>query len=211
MRNRAPATIAIAAATAIVSILLLLGDQVGFAAIYAGFIPARFGDTLGMLDQSGLLPAWVTPFSATFVHASFLHLGFNIVMLGYTGTATERAVGAGGIVMLYLVSAVTAVAAHWLLDPASAVPMIGASGAISGIVGAYSVLFSRSRARAIGPVPARVVQALWLVAAWAAINLAVGFISAGSSMPVAGAAHVGGFIAGVLLARPLVRWHWRGA
>jgi membrane associated rhomboid family serine protease len=211
MRNRAPATIAIAAATAIVSILLLLGDRVGFAAIYAGFIPARFGDTLGMLDQSGLLPAWVTPFSATFVHASFLHLGFNIVMLGYTGTATERAVGAGGIAILYLVSAVTAVAAHWLLDPGSAVPMIGASGAISGVVGAYSVLYSRSRARAIGPVPAQTVQVLWLVAAWAAINLAVGFISAGSSMPVAGAAHVGGFIAGVLLARPLVRWHWRGA
>lgn len=211
MRVQAPATIAIAAVTAIVSILLLLGDRVGYAAVYAGFIPARFGDTLGMLDQSALLPAWATPFSATFVHASFLHLGFNIVMLGYTGTAAERALGAGGIIALYLISAVTAVAAHWLLDPTSAVPMIGASGAISGIVGAYSVLFSRSRARAIGPVPARAVQMLWLIAAWTAINLLVGLVSAGTSMPVAGAAHVGGFVAGVLLARPLVQWHWRRA
>ncbi|WP_315760360.1 rhomboid family intramembrane serine protease [Sphingomonas sp. Y38-1Y] len=211
MLSRAPATAAIAVVTGIAGAVLLLSDMVGYAAVYAGFIPARLGDGLPLLDQADLLPVWLTPFSATLVHASFLHLGFNLLMLGYTGASTERAVGWQAIGILYGIGAVAAVLAHWLLDPQSAVPMIGASGAISGIVGAYSVLFSRNRTRAIGPLSAQTVHILWLVAAWTAINMAIGFISAGTSMPVAGAAHVGGFIAGVALARPLVRWHWRGA
>lgn len=211
MRLRAPATTAIAVVTAIVGALLLLGRMVNYAAVYGGFIPARLGDGLPMLDHADLLPVWLTPFTATLIHANFLHLGFNLVMLGYTGMATERALGARGIVVLYLVGAVAAVAAHWLIDPQSAVPMIGASGAISGIVGAYSLLYSRNRARGVGPLSAQAVHVLWLVGAWAAINLLIGFVSAGSDMPVAGAAHVGGFIAGIALARPLLRWHWQHA
>ncbi|PCD02986.1 rhomboid family intramembrane serine protease [Sphingomonas spermidinifaciens] len=211
MLTRASATAAIAIVTAIAGAVLILSDMVGYAAVYAGFIPARIGDALPLLDQSDLLPVWLTPFSATLVHASLFHLGFNLLMLGYTGMAAERALGTKGIVVLYLVGAIGAVAAQWLIDPASAVPMIGASGAISAIVGAYSLLYSRNRTRAIGPVSARAVQIIWLVAAWTAINLLVTFISAGTDMPVAGAAHVGGFIVGVALARPLIRWQWRHA
>jgi membrane associated rhomboid family serine protease len=212
MLTRAPATVAIAAVTALVGVLLLLGDMVGYAAVYAGFIPARLGDTLPLLAQVDLMPVWLTPFSTTLVHASFLHLGFNLMMLGYTGVATEGAIGARGLVALYLVAAVGAVAAHWAFEPTSAVPMIGASGAASGVIGAYSVLYSRrDRARAIGPLSAGAVQMIWLVVAWSAINLLIGFITAGTSMPIAGAAHVGGFIMGVVLARPLVRWHWQNA
>lgn len=211
MSRRAPATATIAIVTVIVSALLILSGYVGYAAIYAGFIPARLSGELPMLDQSGLLPVVVTPFSATFVHANFLHLLFNLMMLGYTGAATERVLGARGIWVLYLTGAVAAVLAHYLYDPASAVPMIGASGAVSAIVGAYSLLYSRNRTSAFGPISAQTVQALWLVAAWAAINLLIGAVTAETGMPIAGAAHVGGFIAGILLARPLKRWYWEAA
>jgi membrane associated rhomboid family serine protease len=115
------------------------------------------------------------------------------------------------VVLLYLVGAITAVLAHWLIDPMSAIPLIGASGAVSALVGAYSLLYGRMRAKAIGPLSPRAVQVLWLLAAWTGINLLVGLMSAGSSMPIAAAAHVGGFVAGLALARPLVRWHWRRA
>ncbi|HTG38182.1 rhomboid family intramembrane serine protease [Sphingomonas sp.] len=212
MLSRAPATVVIAAVTALVGVLLLLGDMVGYAAVYAGFIPARLGNTLPLLADADLMPVWLTPFTAALVHASFLHLGFNLVMLGYTGAAAERAIGARGIVVLYLLSAIGAALGQYLFEPVSAVPMIGASGAASGIIGAYSMLYSRGgRARPIGPLSRDAVQMLWLIVAWSAINLLVGFVTAGTSMPIAGAAHVGGFIVGVVLARPLVRWHWRSA
>lgn len=211
MLTRAPATAAIAIVTAIAGAVLILSDLIGYAAVYAGFIPARIGDAIPLLDQSDLLPVWLTPFSATLVHASFFHLGFNLLMLGYTGLSAERALGVKGIVSLYLVGAVGAAAAQWAIDPVSAVPMIGASGAISAIVGAYSILYGRNRTRAIGPFSAQVVQTIWLIAAWSAVNLLVTYVSAGTDMPVAGAAHVGGFVVGVLLARPLMRWHWRRA
>jgi membrane associated rhomboid family serine protease len=211
MSRRAPATLAIAVATAVIGGLLMLGNYVGYAAIYAGFIPARVSGGVPMLDQAGLLPVALTPFTATLVHANILHLLFNLMMLGYTGAATERALGSRGILVLYPVGAVAAVIAHYLYDPASAVPMIGASGAISAIVGAYSLLYSRSRARALGPLSAQAVHVLWLVAAWAAINLLIGVATAGTGMPIAGAAHVGGFIAGIALARPLKRWYWEAA
>ncbi|WP_294263072.1 rhomboid family intramembrane serine protease [uncultured Sphingomonas sp.] len=211
MLTRAPATAAIAIVTGIAGAVLILSDLVGYAAIYAGFIPARIGDAFPLLDQSDLLPVWLTPFSATLVHASFFHLGFNLLMLGYTGMSAERALGAKGIAALYLVGAIGAAAAQWAIDPVSASPMIGASGAISAIVGAYSVLYSRNRTRAVGPFSAQLVQGAWLIAAWTAINLLVTYVSAGTDMPVAGAAHIGGFVVGVILARPLMRWHWRRA
>jgi membrane associated rhomboid family serine protease len=211
MFARAPATLGIAIVTALASVILFLSGWGMYAAIAGGFIPARFGGELPFLDESGLMPAWATPFTATLIHANVIHLGFNLVMLLFTGAATERAIGSRGVVLLYLVGAIAAVLAHWLIDPMSAIPLIGASGAVSALVGAYSMLYGRMRAKAMGPLSPRAVQILWLLAAWTGINLLVGLMSAGSSMPIAAAAHIGGFVAGLALARPLVRWHWRRA
>ncbi len=86
--------------------------------------------------------------------------------------------------------------------------MVGASGAISALIGAYAQLFGRGKAKAIGPVSAHVVHALWLGASWTVLNLVIAWTSAGSGMPIAGAAHVGGFLVGMLLLRPLLRWRW---
>jgi membrane associated rhomboid family serine protease len=89
--------------------------------------------------------------------------------------------------------------------------MIGASGAASAVVGAYSLLFGRSRAQAIGPIPAQMVHVLWLAVAWTVINLLTAFAFLGAGVAVAAAAHIGGFIAGLALARPLLMWKWRQA
>ena len=180
------------------------------AIIAAGFIPARV--TLGTIDAPiFFIPASATPLSATFVHGGLLHLAFNMVMLVFAGVATERAIGTRGVVILYVVGAYAAAAAQWLPGPQSAIPMIGASGAVSALVGAYSLLYGRQRTRDFGPIPGWLLHVAWLALAWTAINLAMGYISAGTGMPIAAAAHVGGFLAGLVLCRPLLLWKWRGA
>ena len=191
-----------------VAISLLGLEQV--AAVYAGFIPGRA--SLGLAgDMPGLFPVALTPVSSTLIHGGFLHLAFNLVTLGYCGVAVERALGARGIIVLYLVGAYAACAAQWLPDPQSPVPMIGASGAASAIVGAYALLYGRAKTRDIGPVPAWLLHVLWLLAAWTALNLAIGLLSAQSGTPIAAAAHIGGFIVGLALCRPLLMWRWRAA
>ncbi|URW76625.1 rhomboid family intramembrane serine protease [Sphingomonas donggukensis] len=176
------------------------------AAVYAGFIPARL-----TADAPGLLPFVLTPLSSTLVHGGLLHLLFNLVTLTFCGIATERALGARGIVVLYLAGAYAACAAQWAVAPASTAVMIGASGAASAIVGAYALLYGRSRTKDFGPVPAWLLHVLWLLIAWTALNLAVGILSAQAGTPIAAAAHVGGFLAGLILCRPLLLWRWRGA
>jgi membrane associated rhomboid family serine protease len=89
--------------------------------------------------------------------------------------------------------------------------MIGASGAASAVVGAYSLLFGRSRATAIGPIPAQAVHVVWLAVAWTVINLLIGYAFLTADVRVAAAAHIGGFLAGLALARPLLMWKWRRA
>lgn len=201
---------AIAALTVIASLLVTATGFEMVAADVGGFVPVRVGLALAGPDQ-GTIPVWLTPFTSALVHAGILHLMFNLVMLVYAGVATERALGSRGIVVLYLVGAVAACAAQWLPDPTSAQPMIGASGAVSALVGAYSLLYGRQKTRDLGPIPAWVLHVLWLLAAWTALNLAVGLISASTGTPIAAAAHIGGFIAGLALCRPLLLWRWRRA
>ena len=206
----------LSATWAIVVLTVAVSLIVGFlhydidAAILGGFVPARFG---GDLDYSGVLavPALLTPLSCTLLHAGFFHLAMNMLLLLVTAQPTEKALGALGLVILYVIGAYAAAAAQWLVDPASIVPMIGASGAASAVVGAYSLLFGRSRAKAIGPIPAQAVHVLWLAAAWTAINLLSALAFLGAGIAVAAAAHIGGFIAGLALAKPLLRWQWRNA
>lgn len=206
----APATIAIAGITAIVSLIVTLLGLEQHAALYAGFMPARA--SLGFAgDVPGLFPVILTPLSATLVHAGPLHLAFNLVTLVYCGFATERALGSRGVMILYLLGAYAACVAQWAVGPQSPVPMIGASGAASAIVGAYALLYGRQKTRDLGPLPGWLLHLLWLLAAWTVLNLAIGVLSAQAGMPIAAAAHIGGFLLGVLLCRPLLLWRWRGA
>ena len=206
----APATITIAGITALVSLIVTMSGLEQHAALYAGFMPARA--SLGPAgDVPGLVPVALTPLSSTLVHGGPTHLIFNLVTLVYCGIATERALGSRGVVVLYLLGAYAACAAQWAVGPQSPVPMIGASGAASAIVGAYALLYGRQRTQDVGPVPGWLLHVLWLLAAWTVLNLAIGVLSVQAGMPIAAAAHVGGFLLGVILCRPLLLWKWRGA
>ena len=98
-----------------------------------------------------------------------------------------------------------------MVGPHSAVPMIGASGAISALVGAYALLYGQRRPSRLQPELARLLHIAWLAAGWIVIQLLLGFASATEGVAIAVASHIGGFIAGLALARPLLRWRYRTA
>lgn len=210
-RTNTPVTLAIAVTTVLVSVALTLTASENWAAVVAGFMPVRWSVEVVIPSDLWVVPSLLTPLSAALIHAGFIHLGFNILMLWVCGTGSERALGGRGVVVLYLVGAYAAAAAQWAVEPMSEVPMIGASGAVSAVVGAYALLYGRPRAKAIGPLSARTVHVLWLAAAWTVLNLLIGVLSTQAGMPIAAAAHIGGFVAGLALARPLLVWRWKGA
>ncbi|WP_066718124.1 rhomboid family intramembrane serine protease [Sphingomonas pituitosa] len=203
------ATTVIVAVTVAVSLIANFAPNAVQIQYAAGFIPARLS---GGLILSGLVvPAWLTPLSSALIHGGLAHLGMNMLMLGFTGREAERAIGAKGIVALYLIGAYAACGAQWLAGPMSTAPMIGASGASSAVVGAYSLLYGRQRAKAIGAIPAQVVHVAWLAAAWVGVNLLMGFAFLQGGVTVAIWAHIGGFLLGLALARPMLLWRWRHA
>lgn len=205
--RRAPATFAIGAATALIGLVLLAFGLVDTTALTAGFIPLRWSEAVDVEGGLWLLPAWATPFSAALIHASGFHLFFNVAIFVIAGTFAERALGARGIVALWVAGAIAGAIGEWLVDPFGMAPRIGASAAAAAVLGAHALLMPQKRARAIGPLPAGLVQALWLFAAWTAINLLLAL----TGMPIAIAGHIAGFAIGLVLARPLLAWQWRGA
>ncbi|MFM7027350.1 MAG: rhomboid family intramembrane serine protease [Chakrabartia sp.] len=172
------------------------------AAVLGGFVPARFW---GEMPGYDLIPRLLTPLSATLVHGDFFHLTMNLLTFWFCGRIVERALGTSGLVLLYVIGAYASAATHLLVNLNKADPMIGASGAISAVLGAYAMLFSSSQARNLGPIPAEWVRALWLAAAWAGVQWMIGAAGAASGYSIAIAAHIGGFLVGLLLARPLLR------
>ena len=176
------------------------------AALLAGFIPARVAGA----DIAGAVPAWLTPLSALLVHAGLLHLMFNMLMLGYCGRAVETALGGRGMALLYGVGAYAAAGAQYLAGPHSEIPVVGASGAASAVIAAYALLYGQRRAVPDG-WPGGLINILWLAAAWIGLQLLVGLATSGTGLTVALAEHVGGFVAGLALARPLLLLRYRNA
>lgn len=201
-------TNALVIVTSVVWLLVMLSGYQDMAVGIGGFFPARLS---GSLALEGAAPAWLTPLSAVLLHADLLHLGFNMLMLLYCGRFVEAAIGPWGLGLLYLAGAYASALAEYAWDPANVVPMIGASGAISAVFGSYAMLFGQNRIRPLGPIPARVIQIAWLAVAWIVIQGLIGIATWGSMMRIAIAAHIGGFIAGLVLARPLLLWRYRKA
>ena len=147
---------------------------------------------------------WLTPVTSMFLHGSWGHILSNSLYLWVFGNNVEDSMGRGRFVAFYLLCGLAAAGAHVLVDPASPVPTVGASGAISGILGAYLVLYPHARVRIfwfifITHLPAWVVLVLWF-----ATQLVTGLqdlmpIDRDVSGGVAIWAHVGGFVAGVAL------------
>jgi membrane associated rhomboid family serine protease len=205
---QARTALAVAAVTAGAWALAAIGGASAEAAALGGFIPARISGGQG---AAALLAALATPLTATLVHAGFVHLLFNMLVHLVCGRSVEPILGRTGFLLLYIVGAYAAAAAHFALVPLETVPMIGASGAVSAVIGAYAILFGRNRVRVRNPHAAVALHVLWLAAAWVAMQLLLGYAFEEFGTRIAVAAHIGGFLAGVALARPLLLLRWRGA
>ncbi len=173
--------------------------------LQGGFVPARLSEAVPF----AAVPFALTPLTATLLHGGWLHLGFNLLMLFYCGRQVETVLGGLRLAILYIIGAYGAALAQFLVDPGSTAPMIGASGAISAVVGAYALMFGQGQVKRIGPVPGVVVRALWLAAAWTLLQWGIGLASGGSASPIAFAAHIGGFVTGLVLTYPLLEWRYR--
>jgi len=152
------------------------------------------------------LPFWSTLFTSMFLHAGWLHLGGNMLYLWIFGDNLERVMGSARFLLFYLICGIAAGLAQILASGASNIPSLGASGAISGVLGGYLVLFPRNRVRVltrggIMSVPAVLVLGLWIV-----IQVISGlgtFGNTAESGGVAFMAHIGGFVAGLVLVKPM--------
>lgn len=208
MRLPRTATIVIAVLTAAVWMLTAILGADGRAAVVMGVIPARLS---GLVEITPAVPAWLTPLSSTLVHGGALHLALNLLMLIWCGTKVERILGPGPIIFLYVVGAYTAAVAQWLSSPVSPTPMIGASGAISAVIGAFALSFGQQKRLVSSPSLNRTLNALWLLAAWIVLQIMTGLLAGVQGFLLATPAHIGGFVAGLLLQRPLLLWRYRNA
>jgi membrane associated rhomboid family serine protease len=205
--RRAPLTLAIAIVTAFAFLVVNLLQREEWAIIWGGFIPAR----LAFGGDEALAPFWLTPLSSTLVHADWLHLALNLLILLFCGRPTEAVLRPAGLAILYLIGAYAAAGAQYALDPIAAIPMVGASGAISAVIGAYAMLFGRNKVKIANPRLALWLNALWLMAAWVTLQVLVGLTFASQGVLLAIGAHIGGFLAGLILANPLLLFRYRKA
>jgi len=148
--------------------------------------------------------AWVTIFSAMFLHGGWFHILSNMWILFIFGDNVEDRMGSGRYLVFYLLSGVAAALLQASLLPGSSAPMVGASGAIAGVLGAYLVLFPRARILSLVPIlfifTLIEVPAVLFLLFWFATQLFSGFLSLGgtSGSGVAWWAHIGGFAFGLL-------------
>jgi len=197
-------TVAFIAACILVFLWQLgLGETGNQAAVMAlGVIPAVLLDRAALPPELALVPAALTPLTSMFLHGGFMHLAGNMLYLWIFGNNVEDAMGHVRFVVFYLLCGIAAVFGQVLQDPGSEIPMIGASGAISGVLGAYLLLYPHARVLVAIPLgiiiqtvrlPASIVLGMWFV-----IQI-FSSLMAGGGPGVAWFAHIGGFIAGLAL------------
>ncbi len=178
-----------------------------------GVVPVRLID---WVESPAGLGEPLTVLTAAFIHGGWLHLVGNMLFLWVFGDNVEDALGHIRYLLFYMVAAVGAVALQVALDQESTVPMVGASGAIAGILGAYLVLYPRATVGVLipwlwffgpFPVPAVILIGFWFLRQLFSGVASLGGDATGVSGGVAFWAHVGGFAAGtliVLLLRPFI-------
>ena len=149
------------------------------------------GEEEGFPDKS----VWLALLYSMFLHGSLLHIGGNMLFLWIFGNNIEDRMGIGGYIGFYLLAGLVASAAHILVQPNSTVPVVGASGAIAGVMGAYLVLFPNVRILSLIFFFIRDISAKWLLGVWFVMQF---FTNANEG--VAWVAHVGGFAFGALVA-----------
>jgi len=188
--------------------MLTLGSEAALNRFILAFaaIPGEITGRIGSAPVS----EYPTLITSMFLHGGWLHLIGNMLYLWIFGDNVEDLMGHGGFLVFYLVTGLAAVWTHILLNPGSRVPLIGASGAIAGVLGAYLVLFPRARILSLVPfgIFSRLVAvpAIFFLPFWFILQLFSGLGSLrGEGAGVAFWAHVGGFVAGVVLVRLFAR------
>jgi membrane associated rhomboid family serine protease len=172
-----------------------VGEEKVSAWIYAlAFVPARYSQPL---DFS----AFVSPVTHLFLHGGWLHIGINLLSLMAFGAGIETWLGGRRMLLIYFLSGILAALAQYIVAPDMPYPMIGASGAISGLFGALLIQI-RERGRLGGGA----MKLVPFVLLWVALSLFFGmFGMPGAGGAIAWAAHIGGFLAGLALSRPVAR------
>lgn len=153
-------------------------------------------------------PSLVTLFASMFLHAGFAHMAGNMLFLWIYGDNVEHRVGPFRFVAYYLVTGAAATLAHAMFFPTSGLPMVGASGAISGVLGFYFLWFPRNRVHLLLLFPFLVrvtVSARTLLGLYIVVENVFPFILARGASGVAYGAHIGGFVAGLLIAKAIDR------
>lgn len=155
------------------------------------------------LYHSPGLPPFINLFTAMFLHGGFLHLIGNMLYLWIFGNNIEDVMGHGRFIVFYLLTGVIASGGHILADPLSEIPMIGASGAISGVLGAYLLLFPKARVLTLIPLGyvffTKELPAVFVLGFWFVLQLFNGILGSAGGGGVAWFAHIGGFMAGFIL------------
>jgi membrane associated rhomboid family serine protease len=193
----------IAACIAVLVRLVSLPDaRASIVMLELAVVPSR-------LSATWLSPQLLTLLTSCFLHAGWVHLAGNTLFLAVFGPPVEARLGWRAFLALYLACGVAGCLAFTLLHPQSAVPLVGASGAIAGVLGAHLALEPRARVTTVVPafvsVEVASLPAAFVIALWFAFQIAstlAPVTSAGAQTGVAWAAHIAGFAAGVALALP---------
>jgi membrane associated rhomboid family serine protease len=173
-----------------------------------GAIPAVLLTDARLPTELQWIPRFASPFTSMFLHGGWMHLLGNMLFLWIYGDNVEDALGHVRFLVFYLLCGIAAVFAQALSNPGSPYPIIGASGAISGVLGAYLMLFPRARVLTLVLLPffftTLRMPAMLLLLLWFAVQLIGDLAVPDGSASIAFRAHIGGFLIGMLLV-PLLK------
>jgi membrane associated rhomboid family serine protease len=208
-------TILILANIAVFVLEARLGRHAGITLARYAMVPAHI-TRVRLSDPRQALAVLATFITSTFLHAGFMHIAGNMLYLFIFGPAIEERLGAPRYLYFYFAAAIAAGLAMVAMGPESRVPVIGASGAIAGVLGAYFVIYPRGRITTILPLfffwPIVEIPAYFYLLFWFVVQLYAGIFSGAQGPAVGGVAfwaHVGGFLFGVAIAPMLA--HIRAA
>jgi membrane associated rhomboid family serine protease len=174
-----------------------------------GAIPAVLLTDARLPPDYQWIPRFASPLTSMFLHGGWMHLLGNMLFLWIYGDNVEGAMGHARFLAFYLLCGIAAIVVQALSDPHSPYPIIGASGAISGVLGAYLLLFPRARVLTLVLLPffftTLQLRAVLLLLLWFAVQLVSDFVVPHGGANVAFRAHIGGFLTGMLLVPVLKR------
>ncbi len=181
-----------------------LGRDFDAAVSFLGLTPNAVTHAEGAQVPTFGVPEWATVVTSMFLHASWLHLGGNMLYLWIFGNNIEDAMGHAKFTLFYFACGILAGLTMVFVDPNSHTPVVGASGAISGVLAAYMLLYPRARVRVWLFVYLFWIRAVWVVGVWFVLQLLNAAATPASEPGTAWWAHVGGFAAGLALT-PLLK------